>query len=70
MVTTPNDPRGSSRPTLDSERARQGGRGTPVVLVLISALVLLAIGWFGVEMYGNWIAPPNSDEAGKTTTQP
>lgn len=69
MANIPNDPSGS-RPTLDAERARQGGRGTPVVLVLIGALVLLAIGWFAVETYGNRIAPPNSDEAGQTTTQP
>ena len=62
-----NNPRRDNRPTLDAERARQGGRGTPVFLVLLCALALLAVGWFGVEMYGDFIAPPNSGEAGVTT---
>ncbi len=41
--------------------ARQGRRGTQVLYVLIFALVLVALAWIGVELYGEAI------EGGSTT---
>ncbi len=37
---------------LPAPEARQGVRGMRVFLILVSALVLTAIGWAGVEMWG------------------
>jgi len=34
------------------QRARQGREGFPVLVILITALALLAIGWVAVEIYG------------------
>jgi hypothetical protein len=65
MATNPTG-RGNG-PGVDPSRARQGGRGTPVLMILIAALVLLGIGWAATEFYGNMIAPPNSDEPGVAT---
>jgi hypothetical protein len=51
-----------------TDKARQGKRGGPVLIVLISALVLLALGWFAVEMFGESIDNP-VDNAPATPTQ-
>jgi DNA-binding transcriptional regulator of glucitol operon len=37
------------------ERARQGRWGRHVLLILIASLILLALGWFAVEMFGESI---------------
>ena len=37
--------------------ARQGRRGTPVLVILIVGLLLALIVWWGVELYGDAIAP-------------
>lgn len=37
------------------QRARQGREGFPVLVILITALVLIAIGWVAVEIYGMFI---------------
>lgn len=34
------------------EKARQGRRGVPVLLVLVFGLLLAAVVWWGVEVYG------------------
>jgi hypothetical protein len=52
--------------TLSTDRARQGRRGRHVLVILISALILVAIAWAGVEMYGKSIAPPSD----QTTAEP
>ena len=44
---------------LPAGKARQGGMGIPVLLVLIAALVLVALAWWGAEIYGDAIAPEN-----------
>ncbi len=44
---------------LPTNKARQGLLGKPVLMVLIAALVLVAIAWWGVEIYGEAIAPEN-----------
>lgn len=36
-------------------KARQGNRGTKVLLVLVFALLLAAIAWAGAEFYGEMI---------------
>lgn len=40
---------------IEAEEARQGRRGTPVLRVLVIALILAAIVWFGTEWYGQAI---------------
>ncbi len=55
--------------TISTDKARQGNRGRHVLLILVSALVLVAIVWAGVELYGSAIAPANSDQPG-VATQP
>lgn len=42
---------------LTPTEARQGRRGTQVLVILVVALILLAIGWWLVEIYGGAIAP-------------
>ena len=44
---------------LPTGKARQGARGMPVLLVLIAGLVLVALAWWGAEIYGDAIAPEN-----------
>lgn len=44
---------------LPESKAKQGRRGLPVLIVLIAALLLAAIAWWGAEIYGYVIAPEN-----------
>ena len=65
----------NGRPTAEkkvsTDRARQGKAGRPVLLVLISALVLVAIAWFAAEMFGQSIDPePDNAPAPSTQTEP
>lgn len=53
---------------VSTDRARQGRRGKPVLIVLVSALALAAIVWAGVEFYGEAIDTPA--EPATTTTSP
>jgi hypothetical protein len=41
--------------TIPSQKARQGRRGLPILLVLIGGLILAGLVWFGVEFYGETI---------------
>lgn len=41
--------------TIPTEKARQGRRGLQVLLVLVCALILVGVVWFGVEFYGEAI---------------
>ena len=59
--------------------ARQGRRGTPVLVILIVGLLLALIVWWGVGLYGTAIEPADQDQvggdpieqpAGETPTQP
>lgn len=53
---------------IPTDKARQGRSGVQVLTVLISALVLAAIVWAGVEFYGESI--DTSATTGQTTTNP
>lgn len=37
---------------VSTENARQGRRGFPVLMVLVFGLLLGALAWWGVEVYG------------------
>jgi hypothetical protein len=50
----------NTKPSLSPTEARQGVRGMPVLIVLISALVLAAIVWVGIEIWGHSIDPNKS----------
>lgn len=43
--------------TIDPNKARQGRSGTRVLTILISALILALIVWWGVGLYGSAIQP-------------
>lgn len=43
--------------TIETDKARQGRRGSPVLLVLIAALLLMAVAWGIAEFYGRATAP-------------
>lgn len=54
-----------------TDKARQGKLGQPVLVVLISALILVAIAWFAAEMFGQSIDPtPDNAPAPSTQTEP
>lgn len=42
---------------IDKNRARQGRSGWQVLVVLVCALALAALVWWGVGLYGEAIAP-------------
>lgn len=42
---------------LPEDKARQGRLGRPVLLVLVVSLLLAMVVWWGVEIYGDAIAP-------------
>ena len=44
--------------------ARQGRRGTPVLVVLIVGLLLALVVWWGVGLYGSAIEPAAEDQVG------
>ena len=43
--------------TVPTDKARQGRRGGPVLLVLIAALALVAVAWAIAEFYGQATEP-------------
>ncbi|KAA0689118.1 hypothetical protein DTW90_31915 [Neorhizobium sp. P12A] len=49
-----------ARNTACAAEARQAALGKPVLIVLVAALVLSAVGWLGVEMWGRHIDPDKS----------
>ena len=52
------------RRTVTEERARQGHWGHRTLMILVVGLVLAAAVWFGVELYGQMIEPPDADLPG------
>ncbi|QYA16632.1 MULTISPECIES: hypothetical protein [unclassified Rhizobium] len=52
----PKKPQDQKKP-LSATEARQGVRGTHLSTILITALVLAAIVWAGVEVWGRYIEP-------------
>lgn len=51
-----------------TQKARQGRLGKQVLVVLVAALILAMIAWYGAEMFGVSIAPENP--AGQSSTTP
>lgn len=49
-------------------KARQGLLGFPVLVVLVAALLLAMIVWWGVEMFGGSITPPQEEQVGDPAT--
>lgn len=50
--------------TFTGKEARQGRNGKRVLMILVISCLLIAIGWLGVELYGEYIAP--NAEQGQT----
>jgi hypothetical protein len=53
---------------IPTDKARQGGRGRPVLVVLIVGLLLAMGVWAGVELWGEQIDAPAADDAGSVNT--
>ncbi len=51
---------------LSATEARQGVRGVHLFTVLVTALVLVAIVWAGVEVWGRYIEPTDSQNSQPT----
>ncbi|HTV69464.1 MAG TPA: hypothetical protein VMF90_13095 [Rhizobiaceae bacterium] len=47
--------------TISGDKARQGGLGRHLLLILIGGLILALAVWGGVEIYGTIIAPTEID---------
>lgn len=58
------------RETLPTDKARQGTRGFPVVVVLVCALLLAMAVWWGVEIYGENLDANQKVELQKSTDEP
>ena len=54
--------------TIPTDKARQGGRGRPVLVVLIVGLLLAMGAWAGVEIWGEYIDAPAADHASGADT--
>lgn len=44
---------------ISPNKAKQGRQGRPVLVVLITGLLLAAVVWLVIEIYGSAIAPEN-----------
>ena len=58
------------RKEIPETKAKQGRWGGQVLVVLVAALILLAIGWWAVEIYGDSIEPENPVGDPQTTPSP
>ena len=54
---------------ISTNKARQGRKGWHVLVILVSALVLVAIVWAGVELYGEWIDSSVVDQSAPEATE-
>jgi len=61
---------GEKPPTLSPDQARQGRWGWQVLMVLVIGLILAMGVWWGVEIYGETIAPEPETEIGNPATSP
>lgn len=60
------NPIGSPDEPMSATEARQGRKGSPVLMVLISGLVLVMLAWVAAEWWGQAAEPP----AQQTATPP
>jgi hypothetical protein len=67
MVTKYNGRPGPEQVTETAAEARQGGRGRPVLIVLVSALVLTMVAWSVSEFWGESI---DKDRQSTASTKP
>ncbi|UCA47567.1 hypothetical protein [Pseudochrobactrum sp. XF203] len=53
------------------QKARQGSKGRPVLIVLISSLIIVLLAWVGAEIYGGYISKSentiNSDQTNENS---
>jgi len=66
----PDDNRREKPEVLSPEEARQGRWGWQVLMVLVVGLLLAMGVWWGVEIYGENIAPTPEAEVGNPSTTP
>ncbi len=50
---------------IPAEKAKQGRSGRHVLIVLIIALILALVAWYGAELYGEMIHPDNESSSGQ-----
>ena len=58
------------RKEVPATKAKQGLWGGQVLIVLVVALILAMVVWWGVEIYGGAIAPENPVGDPQTTPSP
>ena len=63
-----SDDRPDNPPTLTPQKARQGRRGSPVLVVLVAGLLLAMIAWGAAEIYGWSIQPSQEEQVGDPAT--
>ncbi|MCF7646430.1 hypothetical protein KQ944_16270 [Bacillus subtilis] len=51
------------------QKARQGKKGRPVLIVLISSLIIVALVWLGAEIYGSHISESENTIVSNTTNE-
>lgn len=51
------------------QKARQGKKGRPVLIVLISSLIIVALVWLGAEIYGSHISESENTMDSNTTNE-
>ncbi len=51
------------------QKARQGKKGRPVLIVLISSLIIVALVWLGAEIYGSYISKSENTMDSNTTNE-
>ena len=56
--------------TLSTDKARQGRRGFPVVIVLVCGQLLAMAVWWGVEIYGESLDNSQKVELQKSQDEP
>lgn len=49
---------------IPEQKAKQGRRGSQVLMVLVAALVLTMVGWAALELWGEQIDAPAIEESG------
>lgn len=56
--------------TIRADKAKQGRRGFPVLVVLVCALLLAIAVWWGVDIYGESLDDQQAIETQKSTDAP
>lgn len=51
------------------QKARQGKKGRPVLIVLISSLIIVGLVWLGAEIYGSTISESENTMDSNTSNE-